>query len=734
MIGKSILHYKILEKIGEGGMGVVYKAEDTKLKRTVALKFLPPEFMRDKEAKERFIQEAQAAAALNHPNICTVYEIDEADGHTFIAMEYLEGQSLKDKISSGALEIEEALDTAVHIAEGLQEAHENGIVHRDIKPANIMLTNRGQAKIMDFGLAKLEWGVDLTKTATIMGTVAYMSPEQAKGEKVDHRTDIWALGAVLYEMLSGVRPFKSSHDQAAIYAILNEKPEPLSLLRKDIPDVLEKIVFKALAKTPTQRYKNMGELLRNLKRISFVSIPTDEEKKSIAVLPFVDMSPQKDQEYFCDGLAETLINALTHISELHVVARTSAFSFKGEKLDVREIGQKLNVKTVLEGSLQKAGNRIRITAQLINIIDGYHLWSEKYDRNMEDIFDIQDEISLAIVDNLKVKLLGREKAAVVKRYTDDLEAYDLHLKGRFYTEMFTPKGFEKAIECFEKALKIDGNFALAYIDMGIVMRFITLFGNLSPNDVIPKMRAYAEKALEIDKNLGDAHCLLAICHMTYDWDWPAAEEELKQALTLNPNSSYIHLYHSLFLLFIEKHDDAVAESRRARELDPLSSLINFFVGHILYFAGRYDESIKELQVLLTMNPNYYLPHFCLGYNYRKKSLMNEALAEYEKAYTLSGGVPWTVMLLATALYETGNKDRAKKLLISLQDRSKHEYIAPVCFYFIHRTFGNSDDASYWLEKAYEEHDGFLCYCRVFPDNTYRIPPDPRLTEKLKKGD
>jgi len=406
----------------------------------------------------------------------------------------------------------------------------------------------------------------------------------------------------------------------------------------------------------------------------------------------------------------------------------------GEKLDVREIGQKLNVNTVLEGSVQKAGNRIRITAQLINIIDGYHIWSEKYDRNMEDIFDIQDKISLAIVDNLKVKLLGREKAVIVKRYTEDMEAYDLYLKGRFFCEMMKPKDFEKAIECYEKALQKDRNFTLAYIELGITQRLITLMGNISPHVCMTKMRAYVEKALEIDNNLGDAHCLLAIYHMTYDWNWPAAEEEIKQALNLNPNSSNIHLYHSLFLMFIERYDDAVAAVKRARELDPLSNLMNFNIGHILYFAGRYDESIKEVQTLLTMNPDYYLPHFCLGYNYRKKSLMKEALAEYKKAYTLSGGVPWSVMLLSTALYETGKEDRARKLLIKLEERSKHEYIAPVCFYFIHRTFGNSDKASYWLEKAYEEHDGFLCYCRVFPDNTYRIPPDPRLTEKLKKGD
>ncbi|MCK4787151.1 MAG: protein kinase [Desulfobacteraceae bacterium] len=721
-------------------MGEVFLAEDTKLDRKVALKFLPPNLTTDKESIQRFQREAKAAAALNHPNIVTIYEIGEFEQKTFIAMEYVEGSTLKDKIASGPLPLAETLEITAQICEGLSKAHEAGIVHRDIKPQNILIDKDNRVKILDFGLAKLRVGANgyspsTTKIGTTMGTINYMSPEQAMGKEVDHRTDIWSTGVVFYEMITGQLPFKGDYEQAVIYSILNEEPEPKTGMSME----LDRIVKKALSKRPEERYQNIEEIMTDLKSlmkgIENESVKKQSEKKSvpsIAVLPFVDMSPNKDQEYFCDGMSETLINALTHISELHVVARTSAFSFKGEKLDVREIGQKLNVKTVLEGSVQKAGNRLRITAQLIKVADGYHLWSEKYDRTMEDIFDIQDEISLAIVDNLKVKLLGREKAAVVKRYTDNLEAYNLYLKGRFFCEMFTPKGFEKAIDCFEKALQKDRNYAMAYIELGITQRYMTLMGNISPRVCIPKMWAYAEKALKIDKNIGEAHCLQAIYHMNYDWDWPAAEEELKQALNLNPNSSYIHRYHSLFLMFIERHDDAVAAIKRARELDPLSSLINFNVGHILYFAGRYDESINELQVLFTMNPNYYLLHFCLGYNYRKKSLMNEALAEYEKAYTLSGGVPWTVMLLSTALYETGNEDRARNLLINLEERSKHEYIAPVCFYFIHRTFGNSDDASYWLEKAYEEHDGFLCYCRVFPDNTYRIPLDPRLTEKLKK--
>lgn len=400
MIGKIISHYKILEKIGKGGMGVVYKAEDTKLKRTVALKFLPKEFTADPEAKERFIQEAQAAGALDHPNICTVYEIDEVNGQTFIVMAYIEGQNLKDRFKSGLLEIEDALEIAIRVAEGLQEAHENGIVHRDIKPANIMLTVKDQAKILDFGLAKLSWGVDLTKTATIMGTVAYMSPEQAKGEKVDHRTDIWSFGAMLYEMLTGERPFKVTHDQAVLHAILNEDPVPITKIRKDIPQELEKIVKKTLEKDLKKRYGVMGAMLKDLKSVGSKSVSVSADKPSIAVLPFVNMSADPENEYFSDGLAEDLINALTKITDLHVVARTSSFAFKGEKVDIREIGEKLNVDNLLEGSVRKVGNRVRITAQLIKVKDGYHLWSDRYDRNMEDVFAIQDEITEKIMGKL----------------------------------------------------------------------------------------------------------------------------------------------------------------------------------------------------------------------------------------------------------------------------------------------------------------------------------------------
>ena len=739
MIGKTVSHYKILEKLGEGGMGVVYKAEDTKLDRFVALKFLPPHLGKEEEEKERFIHEAKAASALDHHNICTIHEVNETeDGQMFIAMSHYEGETLDRKIKQGPLKLEGALDIAVQVAQGLEKAHKKGIVHRDIKPGNLLVTEDGVVKILDFGLAKLAGKTKMTKAQTTLGTVAYMSPEQAQAEEVDHRTDIWSLGVVLYEMVIGQRPFRGEYDQSVIYSIMNEEPQPLTGLRTGVPMELERIVKKALTKSPDERYQNVSDLLVDLKKFTkeLESGISEEKSKrksvpSIAVLPFVNMSADPEQEYFCDGMAEEIINDLTHIEGLHVVSRTSAFMFKGKNVNVREIAKELHVDNILEGSVRKAGNRLRITAQLIKVADGFHLWSGKYDRNMDDIFEIQDEISLAIVENLKVKLLGKEKDAVVKRHTEDLEAYNLYLKGRFYTEMLTPKGFEKAIECFEKALQKDNNYAKAYVGMGMVFRFITLFGNVSPNDVVPKIRANAEKALEIDNTISEAHCLLAICHTTYDWDWPRAEEELQLALNMNPNSSFVLFYHSIFYTFTERHDRAVAAAKRARELDPLSIFINFIVGQSLYFARRYDESIKDLKMSLTMNPNYYPLHYTLGYNYRERSMMKEAFEEFEKAYEISNGIPLTVLWLAVSLYDMGNTDRARELLESLEQRAKREYVSPALLFCLYRIFDDSEKATVWLEKAYEEHDSYLCWLRVTPETSFRIPSDPRLTDKLK---
>ncbi len=730
--------YKILAELGRGGMGVVYKAEDTRLRRTVALKFLHPDLIRDQEAKERFIQEAQAAAALDHPNICTVHEVDESGDQTYIAMAYVEGQSLKERIKNGPLDLDEALDIASQAAQGLLAAHKKGIIHRDIKPANIMLTEEGLAKIMDFGLAKLAWGVDLTKTDAVMGTVAYMSPEQAAGESVDRHTDIWSLGCVLYEMLAGRRPFKRAPSQAAVYSILNEEPEPILRLRKDLPGGVEKILKTCLQKEPFDRYKDMRALLSDLKSVDRMERTQTiragaarEEPPSIAVLPFVNMSADPEQEYFCDGLAEELINSLTKIKDTKVVARTSAFAFKGQTIDVREIGRRLNVEKVLEGSVRKSGNKLRITAQLINVADGYHLWSEKFDREMEDIFAIQDEISLAIVDNLKVKLLKKEEEALLKRYTEDPEAYNLYLKGIYFLRMYTTEGFQEAIKYFELTLQKDPNYALAYYGLSEVFYAISYWGNVPPHEAYPKAKEFAKKAIEMDEEIGEAHAALGLVYTFYDWNWKEAERELTMALELNPSSAIIHLSHSWFLSLTEKHQEAITEAKRAQELDPLSPLILSSIGLACIYGSQYDKAIDELKAGMILAPDFYLMHYYLGLAYRGKSLQKEAIAEMERAVDLSNA-PWPALMLAANYFESDLIDRGESLLQSLEQRVRKEYMPSLGFAYIYFLRGDLDKACHWLERGCKEKDSFLPWCAIIPIQEYQLFNHPRLRPLFEK--
>ena len=738
MVDKIISHYKIIEKLGEGGMGVVYKAEDTKLDRLVALKFLPGYLTDDETALKRLLKEAKSASAINHNNVCTIYAIEETEDETFIVMEYVDGVTLREKIRARANSHSPLGDTllyAIQIGEALQAAYKKGIIHRDIKSDNIMVGADDVVKVMDFGLARIKDEARISRTSSTAGTTAYMAPEQFKGDEIDHRIDIWALGVVIFEMLTGKFPFKGEYESAISYSIVNTDPEPLT----NVTEEIESIVYKALAKNPDERYQSAGDVLKDLKKVhkeveSMVSKEGTTEgkvKPSIAVLPFVNMSADPEQEYFCDGIAEEIINALTHVENLKVIARTSAFSFKGKDVKIKEIGKELNVESILEGSVRKSGNRLRITAQLINVSDSSHLWSERYDREMEDIFDIQDEISLAIVDNLKVKLLGKEKAAIAKRYTEDLEAYNLYLKGSYYWQILTKEGFDKAIECYEQALKKDPHYALAYTGLVLRARLGSMFGNVSPNEAYPKVKEYAKKALEIDNTLAEAYLSLGILHMTYDWNWKEAEREFKQALQLNPNSSLIHLYYSLLLTFNGRHDEAILEVKQAQELDPLSSFINTIAGTVLFYAGRYDEAIEELQMTISMNPEYFLSHTYLGLAYREKLMFEEAIAEYEKAVEFSGGDQMAIAILASAYYESGKKDKAEKLFDSLKERSRDEYVPSMYLFVIHKVRGEYDHAFECLKRACNEHDSSLPYYRVAPE-WFRIPDEPRYTELLKK--
>jgi serine/threonine protein kinase/Tfp pilus assembly protein PilF len=735
MVGKTISHYKILEKLGEGGMGVVYKAQDTKLDRIVALKFLPKHLLCESEAKIRFEHEAKAASALNHLNIRAIYEIDEVEGECFMAMEYVEGKSIKDLLKEKTFSLNEVLDIAIQITEGLNAAHKRGIVHRDIKSDNLMLTDEGLVKIMDFGLAKLKGVSRVTKTGSTLGTLAYMSPEQVQGMEADHRSDIFSFGVVLYETVTGQLPFKGEHEAAVIYSIINETPEPMARYKANVPEEFQRIVDKMLEKDREERYQHIDDMLADLKKLRRVIELSKEQplakksQPSIAVLPFINLSGEKEQEYFCDGMAEEIINALTHIEGLRVVARTSAFSFRDKETDIREIGKKLNVETLLEGSVRKSGNRVRITAQLVNVGDGYHLWSERFDRDLADVFAIQDEISLAIVDKLKVKLLKEEKAKLVKRYTDDLEAYNLYLKGRYFWYRRYEGGLQKAVECFQQAIDQDPLYALAYAGIADCYNQFGLWGFLHPKEAYPKAKVACTKALEIDDTLAEAYASLGWIEMFYDWDWAEAEKAYKRAIELNPNYATVHYYYGLYLG--SRGIEAIAETKKSVELDPLNLVHNAVLGFIFYMGGQIDEAIDQLHKTLEMDPNFAITRFFLGLSYIEKEKWEEAIASLKIFASLWQGIPFPIGFLGFAYGISGQKDEALSMLDQLSKLSQQRYVSSLHKALIYAGLGEKDQAFEYLYKAYDERESWMVSLKVAPYmDTLRS--DPRYEALIKK--
>jgi serine/threonine-protein kinase len=740
MIGKTVSHYKILEKVGEGGMGEVYLAEDTKLNRKVALKFLPLKYVSDQDLKARFKREGQAAAALNHPNIITIHEVSEYEGRPYMAMEYVEGGSLKDLIGADKLSVAQVTNLAALISEGLAKAHQTGIVHRDIKPQNILIDADGRPRICDFGLAKLKREVILTQTGTTLGTIAYMSPEQARGEQVDHRADIWSLGVVIYEMLTGRRPFKGDHDQAVIYAIMNSQPEPIMGIRPDAPEMLVRIVDRAMVKNPDERYQDMAEMVSEL-----VSLKTEldsqttkmvkkkmDKSPSIAVLPFANLSADKEQEYFCDGMAEDIINTLTQVEGLRVVARTSAFAFKGKHQDIRQIGKELSVNSVVEGSVRKSGNRLRITAQLINVADGYHIWSEKFDRDLSDVFAIQDEISLAIVEKLKVRLLGDEKEKMLKRYTQNLEAYDLYLKGRYHWNRRTPESIKKAVVHFEQVIEKDPDYALAYAGLADCYSMLAQVFVIPPKEAFPKARELAKKALEIDETLAEAHTSLAYVLWSYDWDWIGMEREFRRAIELNPNYATAHQWFAMALTPLRRSSEAIQEIKKALELDPLSLIINTSAGFVYVYSGQEEKALKQAEKILDMDPTFDFANLISALVSERRGRYGEAVEEYLKGVTLAGFFSQKELTaLRDAYSSSGWTGYLGKRLEILQQKVDEGYVLHYEIASLHARLDDTKKAIESLEKAYEKRDKGLAELLI-DDAFDKLRSEPRFNEIIKK--
>jgi serine/threonine protein kinase/Tfp pilus assembly protein PilF len=733
MIGKTISHYKILKKLGEGGMGEVYLAKDLDLERKVAIKFLPPHLTKNRENVKRFKREAKAAASLNHPNIVTIHEIGAENDQTYIVMENVDGESLRTKIENGVRDLNEVLEIAKQICKGLSEAHKADIVHRDIKPENIVIDSRGHVKILDFGIAKLKGSSKLTKETSTLGTIQYMSPEQALGEELDCRSDIWSMGVVLYEILTGDTPFEGEYDQAVIYSILNDEPEELRINRSNIPIELEQIVIKSLVKEKENRYQDIAEILTDLKKVnkSASEVQPENPGNSIAVLPFVNMSADEENEYFSDGLTEELITWLSRLKDFQVVARTSAFAFKGKELDIREIGGKLNVDTILEGSVRKAGNKIRITAQLINVEDGYHLWSERYDRDLEDIFVIQDEIAREIANRLKTTF-RKTPVSIADSASPDMGAYELYLKGRHYFYKFSPEWVNKAIDCFSNAIAMDPNFAPAYTGLADAYIFIsTPFGNLESDVAMPKAKEAAEKALSINPGLSEAYVSLGAIATFYDWDSEKAHGYFQKAIKLNPNNANARLWYELTLSLLDQNfDEALTHLTTALSQDPLNLLLRVRIAYNHCYRYDFKTAIKWFKEIIQAEPDHPAGHHGLTDLFGLTGDYESAIRKGEMAVKLSNYGTAFVAVLGVYCARGGDSKRAKELLSILLERNKADYVSPFWIAVIYMGLEEFDMMYDWFDKALAQRDGNLLYLFAPPFDPIR--DDRRFVELRQK--
>ncbi|HZS47095.1 MAG TPA: protein kinase [Blastocatellia bacterium] len=809
--GSRIAHYEIISPIGAGGMGEVYLAQDTRLGRKIALKILSAEFTKDDDRVRRFQQEARAASALNHPNILTIHDIGQADSIHYIATEFIDGQTLRKYLTNKPLSTHEVLDIGIQVASALTEAHASGIVHRDIKPENIMLRQNGLVKVLDFGLAKLIEKSPLTQSSssnseaatvarvntdpgTVMGTVSYMSPEQARGLKVDARTDIFSLGVVVYEALTGKAPFTGATPSDIIASILRSDPSPLTEQIGDVPEELQRIISKSLEKDRDERYQSVKDLQIDLKRLkqqlelqpidraplkrelgqqsSVQSIKTDEDTvrlsvdqeavrvtssldyfvgrirrnklatliaflvfaavalvvaryyyagssnvpiDSIAVLPFVNQNSDQDTEYLSDGFTESTINSLAHLQNLKVIARSSVFHYKGRNVDPMTAGHELSVRAVLTGRIIQHGDSLIISADLMDVRDNKQIWGERYERKTSDLLTVQREVARDISNNLQMRLSNADRNRVTKHYTDNEEAYQLYLKGRFYWNKRTGDATTKSLDYFHQAIDKDPNFALAYAGLADAYLFVPIYSAGSPQEYYPMAKKAAMKALELDDSLAEAHTSLALVLSVNDFNILESNKEFERAIELNPNYAPARqLYSDSNLLIVRQFDRAVAEARKAVELDPLSSNINADLGEVYLWARQYDKAIEQIRKTMELDPGLYFAHYNLGIAYELKGMYSEARQEYEKARQLSDD-PFAIVELARLNAKTGRKDEALRMLDQLKQLSQGRYFLAYFVATVYAALGDRDKVFEWLENSYQSpNHGVMGFMDIDP--------------------
>jgi serine/threonine protein kinase/tetratricopeptide (TPR) repeat protein len=834
--GTQLGRYEIRSLLGAGGMGEVYLAQDTSLNRRVALKVLPAELASNQDRMRRFKQEATAAASLNHPNIAHIYEIGEDAGSNFIAMEYVDGPTLREKIHEDQEELPKLLRILQHVAEGLAKAHDAGIVHRDLKPDNIMITSDGHAKILDFGLAKLlepqtsmshvsgEEPTILQPQSTpglILGTMGYMSPEQAQGKtkEIDHRSDIFSFGCILFEAITGQKAFAGKDQIETLNKIIRELSPPITAFNPDAPADLQRIVRRCLAKDPDQRYQNIKDVAIELKEVRRelqereinTTIPslssgageartmwqseatrlqsqpntaespqsastrassaeyivnglkqhkaatiigglvvlvlavavtfgirsylhakeTEVAVESIAVIPFMNMSNDANAEWISDGLTESIINNLTQLPNLRVIARSSVFRYKGRETDPLAVGKELGVRAVLTGRLMQRGDTMLISAELVDIRDNKQLWGEKYERKLADMLSVQREIAREITNNLRPTLSGMEQLRADKQYTANSEAFQLYLKGRFYWNKRTSADFQKAIAFFQQAIEKDPNYALAYSGLADTYALLTAYTNEPARQVMPKAKEAALKSLALDDKLAEGHASMGQIAAYYDYDFATAEREYRHAIELNPNYAPAHQWLAEHLAAMRRFDDALSEIRRALELDPMSVIMNRIYADILVDARRYDEAIEQYKKAIELDPNFSTSHYFLGRAYEAKGMYDQAVAEYTRSQGLAM-VPPDVLARTNEVYKkSGWKAYVQTNVDQLATRPDRNRIPPFVIAAFYARTGQKDEAFAWLEKGYEERDFRMTLLSVaFEFDSFRS--DPRYTELVRR--